>query len=131
MPWFSLYCHVLDQSLAHGMKSKEATKGKRSATVLIEAEYTCLLEAMERLHQWMGKLMYGSGLSLMECIRLHVKDVDCGQGQLFIRDGKGEGKIVSPFYFGKFIYHWRDRFKKCGCCITKTWLMDLARSICR
>ena len=77
MLWFSLYCHVLDQSLAHGMKSKEATKGKRSATVLIEAEYTCLLEAMERLHQWMGKLMYGSGLSLMECIRLHVKDVDC------------------------------------------------------
>ncbi|MDA7631384.1 hypothetical protein N8778_00995 [Verrucomicrobia bacterium] len=87
MPWFSLYRHVLDQSLAHGMKSKEATKGKRSATVLVEAEYTCLLEAMERLHQWMAKLMYGSGLSLMECIRLRVKDVDFWQGPFAVSPG--------------------------------------------
>ena len=68
MPWVVLCQHELDQPLAQGMKSKEATKGKRSATVLIEAEYSCLLEAMERLHQWMTQLMYDSGLSLMECI---------------------------------------------------------------
>ncbi|MBT5478466.1 MAG: hypothetical protein HOK45_05285 [Verrucomicrobia bacterium] len=103
MPWFSLYRHVLDQSLAHGMKSKEATKGKRSATVLVEAEYTCLLEAMERLHQWMAKLMYGSGLSLMECIRLRVKDVDFWQGPFAVSPG-GKYPIAGKAFEWQYLF---------------------------
>ena len=37
----------------------------------------------------MAKLMYGSGLRLMECVRLRVKDVDFGQHQIIGRNGKG------------------------------------------
>jgi len=37
----------------------------------------------------MGELLYGSGLRLMECVRLRVKDVDFGYRQIVIRDGKG------------------------------------------
>ena len=37
----------------------------------------------------MGELLYGSGLRLMECLRLRVKDIDFGYGQITIRDGKG------------------------------------------
>ncbi len=38
----------------------------------------------------MAGLLYGSGLRLMECVRLRVKDVDFGYRQVTVRDGKGE-----------------------------------------
>ena len=37
----------------------------------------------------MAKLLYGTGMRLMECVRLRVKDLDFGQGQIMVRDGKG------------------------------------------
>ncbi len=37
----------------------------------------------------MAKLLYGSGLRLMECLCLRVKDVDVAQSQIVVRDGKG------------------------------------------
>jgi integrase len=33
--------------------------------------------------------MYGSGLRLMECLRLRVKDIDFSYSQICVRDGKG------------------------------------------
>src|SRR5215208_2750099 len=38
----------------------------------------------------MAGLLYGSGLRLMECVRLRVKDLDFGYRQITVRDGKGE-----------------------------------------
>ena len=38
----------------------------------------------------MAQLLYGSGLRLMECVRLRVKDVDFGRGAIIVRDGKGQ-----------------------------------------
>src|SRR5215216_1009871 len=37
----------------------------------------------------MSELLYGSGLRLMECVRLRVEDIDFGYGHITIRDGKG------------------------------------------
>ena len=37
----------------------------------------------------MVKLLYGTGMRLMECVRLRVKDVDFGRNQIVVRDGKG------------------------------------------
>jgi len=39
-------------------------------------------------HRLMAELLYGAGLRLMECVRLRVKDIDFGYGQITIRDGK-------------------------------------------
>jgi len=38
----------------------------------------------------MAKLLYGSGLRLMECLPLRVKDIDFAQCQIIVRDGKGK-----------------------------------------
>ncbi len=38
----------------------------------------------------MASLLYGSGLRLMECLRLRVKDLDFGYREITVRDGKGE-----------------------------------------
>src|SRR5437899_13089432 len=37
----------------------------------------------------MVELVYGSGLRLLECLRLRVKDIDFGYGRIIVRDGKG------------------------------------------
>jgi integron integrase len=45
---------------------------------------------MHGTHQLMAKLLYGSGLRVMECIRLRVKDIDFAMNQIVVRDGKGK-----------------------------------------
>ena len=49
-----------------------------------------LIGAMRGTHQLIAKLMYGSGLRVMECIRLRVKDIDFAMNQIVVRDGKGK-----------------------------------------
>jgi site-specific recombinase XerD len=47
----------------------------------------------------MAQLLYGSGLRLMECVRLRIKDVDLAYKCITVRDGKGEKdrEWISPF----------------------------------
>lgn len=46
-------------------------------------------------HWLMGQLLYGSGLQVIECVRLRVKDIDFGYGQIVVRDGKGKKDRVT------------------------------------
>lgn len=48
-----------------------------------------MIDGLFGTHQLMAKLPYGSGLRLMECLRLRVKDLDFAQRQILVRDGKG------------------------------------------
>jgi integron integrase len=53
-----------------------ARKEKHLPTILAEDEVARLMEQMRGQYRIMAELMYGSGLRLMECLRLRVKDVD-------------------------------------------------------
>jgi integrase len=44
----------------------------------------------------MAQLLYGSGLRLMECVRLRIKDIDFDYKTITVRDGKGEKDRVTP-----------------------------------
>jgi len=55
-----------------------------------------VLAQMKGTHLLMAKLIYGTGIRLMECIRLRIQDIDFGQRQLLIRSGKG-GKDRTTF----------------------------------
>jgi integrase len=62
----------------------------RLPTVMAREESLELIGAMHGTHQLMAKLMYGSGLRVMECIRLRVKDIDFAMNQIVVREGKGK-----------------------------------------
>jgi len=61
----------------------------RVPVVLNRSECQRLFEALEGTPRLMAELMFGSGVRLMELLRLRVKDVDLARGQLIVRGGKG------------------------------------------
>jgi integron integrase len=89
-----LYRQVLRQPL-DAVHLRPAHKSKRMPTVLTQAEVRQVLEQLSGIHQLMARLLYGSGLRLMECLRLRVKDVDFGHGQIVVREGKGDKDRVT------------------------------------
>jgi integron integrase len=84
-----LYRHVLHQDLEDEINAVRAKRPRRLPTVLTRDEARTLLAAMSGTTQLMAKILYGSGLRLMECVHLRVKDVDFGLRQLMVRQGKG------------------------------------------
>ena len=52
----------------------------------------------------MTKLIYGSALRLMECVRLRVKDIDFDRSQVIVRDGKGMKDRVTMLPIYIFMY---------------------------
>ena len=89
-----LYRDVLRMDLGN-FDAVRARRPVRVPTVLSQVEAKQFLEAMANLkttepYHLMCQLLYGSGLRLMECCRLRVKDVDLDRGQLTVRGGKGD-----------------------------------------
>ncbi len=85
-----LYRDVLLMPL--GKDSLAPIRSKRKVyppTVLTVEEVERLLQQMNGTHLLMAQCIYASGMRLMECIRLRIKDIDFGQGKIFIRKGKG------------------------------------------
>jgi integron integrase len=84
-----LYEHVLQQPVGELGQFLRAKKPKRLPTVLTRSEVERLLKHMDGVPKLMAGLLYGSGLRLMECARLRVKDVDFERRQIMVRQGKG------------------------------------------
>ena len=73
------------------------TRPKRVPTVLSRDEAKRVIAQMRGIHKIMAQIMYGSGLRLMEVMRLRVKDLDFANRQIIVRDGKGENDRVTMF----------------------------------
>ena len=84
-----LYRDVLGLTIDAPRNVVAAKMPRRLPTVLTRDEVRAVLGLMSGDSRLMAQLLYGSGLRLMECLRLRVKDLDFAQHQLTIRDGKG------------------------------------------
>src|SRR3546814_136754 len=84
-----LYREVLKTDVPWMESVVRAKRPRRIPAVLSREEVTRLLAAMEGQGWLMAALLYGTGMRLMECIRLRVKDVDFGRGEIVVRNGKG------------------------------------------
>ena len=90
-----LYKEVLGRELAWLDGLQRATRPPRLPTVLTHAEAGRLLSQLTGTRWLMASLLYGSGLRVMECLGLRVKDIDLAYRQILVRDGKGEKDRVT------------------------------------
>jgi integron integrase len=93
-----LYRHILqiDLPLIDAVRAK---RPGRLPVVMSVEEVRRLLENMQgenRTYRLMAELMYGSGLRLLECCRLRVKDLDFARRQIIVREGKGDKDRAVP-----------------------------------
>lgn len=84
-----LYREVLQVELPWLDNVQQAKAPKRLPVVLARDEVHALLSRLSGLHWLITSLLYGSGMRLMECLRLRVKDIDFARGEILVRDGKG------------------------------------------
>ena len=84
-----LYRDVLNKELGEGINAIRASTPRRLPAVMSQVEVAEVLRAMEGTHQLMGRVLYGSGLRLMELLRLRVKDISFTRGEIIVREGKG------------------------------------------
>ncbi|WP_036251023.1 integron integrase [Methylobacter sp. BBA5.1] len=83
-----LYKEVLLIDLPWLNNVVRAKQPQRLPNVLTRTEVRAVLVRMTGIHGLMANLLYGTGMRLMECVRLRVKDVDFERGEILIRDGK-------------------------------------------
>jgi len=84
-----LYRRVLKIELGDFGQMERARRPEKLPTVMSKKEVRRVLAEMSGTHRLMAQLLYGSGLRLMECVRLRVKDIDFDQHHIIVRDGKG------------------------------------------
>src|SRR5467141_1761368 len=85
-----LYREVLEQDLPWLDAVVRAKRPVRLPIVLTRDEVRAVLRQLRGTPRLMAILLYGSGLRLLECARLRVKDVDFARNQLTVRGGKGD-----------------------------------------
>lgn len=84
-----LYRDVLRQRLDWMENVIRAKKPRRLPTVLARSEVQALLAQLDGRPRMLASVLYGTGLRLLECLRLRVKDVDFARNEITVRNGKG------------------------------------------
>ena len=84
-----LYKDVLKQEIGWLKNVERARQPAKMPVVLSHTELKRVFAHIHGVPKLMAGLLYGSGLRLMECVRLRVKDVDFELAQITVRDGKG------------------------------------------
>jgi integron integrase len=84
-----LYREVLSRELPWLDGVVRAKTPSRLPVVLTRTEVADVLTRMRGTHRVIGDLLYGTGMRIMEALRLRVKDVDFSRREILVRDGKG------------------------------------------
>jgi integrase len=90
-----LYREVLKVDLCRLDDIVRARISRRLPVVLTRDEVGMVLEQLRGTVRLMATLLYGSGLRLLECARLRIKDVDFNSNQIVVRAGKGNKDRVT------------------------------------
>jgi integrase len=84
-----LYKEVLGQELPWLDDVEQAKRPRRLPVVLTHAETKAVLDRLRETHWLLASLLYGTGMRLMEGLRLRVKDLDFQRREVLVREGKG------------------------------------------
>lgn len=84
-----LYKEVLGEALPWLDDIEQAKVPKRLPVVLSKEEVQAILRQLNGTHHLIVSLLYGTGMRILESLRLRVKDIDFSRKEILIRDGKG------------------------------------------
>ncbi len=90
-----LYKKVLKREVGQFENLVWAKRSPRVPVVLTVGEVKDVLERIDGVPGLMARILYGSGMRLMECCQLRVKDVDFAYREITVRDGKGHKDRVT------------------------------------
>ncbi len=90
-----LYRQVLHKEL-EPVILPTAKRPKHIPAVLTRQEAIHIIDHMTGIYKLMTQLLYGSGLRLMECLRLRIQDIDFEYRTITVRDGKGQKDRIVP-----------------------------------
>jgi integron integrase len=90
-----LYREVVGGEMEWVEGFEQARRSPRIPVVLTPEEMRQLLPQMAGIQGLIGSLLYGTGMRLLEGLRLRVKDVDFARGQIVVRAGKGDKDRVT------------------------------------
>jgi integron integrase len=85
-----LYKRVLAKPLDEVIDAVRAERKVNVPVVLTREEVSRVIAVLDGVPQLIVKLLYGSGLRILEAVRVRVKDVDFAMKQVTVRSGKGE-----------------------------------------
>ncbi len=106
-----LYREVLRIELPWMENLVRAKRPRRIPVVLSREEVARLLAVLEAPCWLMASLLYGSGMRLLECLRLRVKDVGAARAEIVVRDGKGgkDRRVPLPLSLRDALLRQRER----------------------
>ena len=91
-----LYRHVLEIDLdSEALFRLRPQKSKTIPVVLSKTEARLVISKSTGVYQIIAQILYGSGLRIMEALRLRIKDIDFDNRQIIVRDGKGGNDRVT------------------------------------
>jgi len=90
-----LYREVLGRELLRIDGVTRAKAPRRLPVVLSAQEVDAVLRNLDGMSRLMARLLYGTGMRLLECARLRVKDVDLQRHLIVVRNGKGDKDRVT------------------------------------
>jgi integron integrase len=109
-----LYHEVFKKAIGHIDDLVWAKKPKRLPVVFTRDEVKAILGQLTGTQWLMASLLYGSGMRILECLKLRVKDIDFNYNQIIIRDAKGSKDRVTvlPQKLKKPLHHHLTKVKK-------------------
>lgn len=106
-----LYRDILKVDLPWMNKVVRAKRSRRIPVVLSTDEVRRLLGMLDGQPWLMAALLYGTGMRVLECVRLRIKDVDFDRNEIVVRDGKGakDRRVPLPQKLRESLHHAIER----------------------
>jgi len=109
-----LYRNVLERQFPVLENLVRAKRSKRLPVVMTRAEVKSVLARLHGTPKLVATMLYGSGMRLMECLRLRVKDVEFGRNLIVVREGKGDRdrRVPLPMAVRQDLVTWLSQVKR-------------------
>jgi integron integrase len=109
-----LYRNVLEMAFPALDNVVRAKRAKRLPVVMTRAEVKAVLSRLHGTPRLVATILYGSGMRLMECLRLRVKDVEFARNLIVVRESKGDRdrRVPLPTTVRQDLVNWLSQVKR-------------------